>query len=71
MVRIDGYSLEGGQGSGGSEEWRRRGDGGGAGVDRIGLGAQNNRTGWDRGRNWGGGFPGIQRLQWSGVEQGG
>ena len=63
--------MEGGQGIDGSEERRRRGDGVGAGVDGIGLGARNNRTGWDRGRHRGGGVPGSQRLQWSEVEQSG
>ena len=35
----DGDILEGGKGSGGSEERIRRGDGGGTGVDGIRLGA--------------------------------
>ena len=70
MVGADGDRLEGGQGKGGSKG-RRSGGGGGAGVDRIGLGAQGRHTGGERVRHQGGGVPGIKRLQWSRVERGG
>ena len=63
VVGADGDQLEGGQGKGGSS-----GRCGGAGVDRLGLGARGRHTGGDCRRHRGGGVPGSKRLQWSGVE---
>ena len=68
MMGADRDILKGGQGKFGSKGRIRSGEGGGGGVDGLGLGAQSRHTGGDRGRYRGGGVPGSKRLQWSGAE---